>query len=61
MFIEDQLSYDIFDRGRIKNIENLKEINSSNRMVAETDNYFIIAGYGAFLKGYFLIIAAVNG
>ena len=56
MFIEDQLSYDIFDRGRIKNIENLKEINSSNRMVAETDNYFIIVGYGAFLKGYFLII-----
>ena len=54
--MEDQLSYEIFDKGRITKIKNLIEINSTNRMVAETDNYFAVVGYGAFLKGYFLII-----
>lgn len=52
----DQLSYEIFNKGKVTKKEDLKEINSSNRMIVETNNYFVIVGYGAFLKGYFLII-----
>ena len=56
MIINDQLSYEIFDKGKLESVRNISEINDVNRWVAETDNYFAVAGYGAFISGYFLII-----
>ena len=53
----DQLSWNYFFKYSNLNIRNVpKKISAFNRMVYYTNNFFVIAGYGAFNKGYLLII-----
>ncbi len=54
--IEDQLSWENF----YKYSKNLKsdpvKITPFNRLIAHSENFFIISGYGAFTPGYLLVI-----
>ena len=55
--LKDQLSWEEFKKhseGR-KTVPN--KISEFNRLVAHSENFFIISGYGAFTKGYLLIIS----
>tara|TARA_Y100001970_G_scaffold292038_1_gene431645 strand:- start:1835 stop:2752 length:918 start_codon:yes stop_codon:yes gene_type:complete len=55
--LRDQLSWEEFKKhseGR-KKVPN--KISEFNRLVAHSENFFIISGYGAFTKGYLLIIS----
>ena len=49
----DQLDFEKFVRYSKKNI---KKPSDYNRLIAHTDNFFLISGYGAFNIGYFLLI-----
>ncbi len=53
--IKDQLSWEEFLKKTPKN-KKIKEINEFNRLIAHTKNLFVISGYGAFTKGYLVII-----
>lgn len=52
----DQLDYKIFNEGRPSNKRDIRQIKDNNRILAETENFFSVAGFGSFLKGYILII-----
>ncbi len=55
MKLKDQLSWTEFYRVSTKEKE-ISEVKPFNRLIAHTKNLFIISGYGAFTKGYFLIV-----
>tara|TARA_B100000780_G_C21049943_1_gene421616 strand:- start:262 stop:1167 length:906 start_codon:yes stop_codon:yes gene_type:complete len=54
--IEDQLSWSNFFEQSSKE-KNIKEIKKFNRLIAHSKNFFIISAYGAFTKGYVLIVS----
>jgi len=51
----DQLSWNEFHK-HFKNTK-IKKVLPFNRMITHTKNFFLIAGYGAFTKGYVIVIA----
>jgi len=53
--IKDQLSWEEFFKNSLKN-RKVNEVKSFNRLIAHTKNLFIISGYGAFTKGYLIVI-----
>lgn len=53
--IKDQLSWEEFLKKTPKN-KKVKKISEFNRLIAHTKNLFVISGYGAFTKGYLIII-----
>ena len=53
--IKDQLSWEEFLKKTPKN-KKIKKISEFNRLIAHTKNLFVISGYGAFTKGYLIII-----
>ena len=55
MELKDQLSWTEFLKESSKE-KKITEVKPFNRLIAHTKNLFIISGYGAFTKGYFLII-----
>lgn len=55
--IIDQLSWKQFEISSKKEKKPIKKINEFNRLIAHTNNFFIISGYGAFTNGYFLVIS----
>lgn len=55
MELKDQLSWTEFLKESSKE-KNITEVKPFNRLIAHSKNLFIIAGYGAFTKGYVLII-----
>ena len=55
MNIKDQLSWREFLKYS-SDVGNISEVKEYNRLIAHTKNLFIVAGYGAFTKGYVLII-----
>ena len=54
--INDQLSWQEFLAKSKKAKRPIKKITEFNRLIAHSENFFIISGYGAFTKGYVLII-----
>ena len=55
MELKDQLSWTEFLKESSKESK-ITEVKPFNRLIAHTKNLFIISGYGAFTKGYSLII-----
>ena len=55
MELKDQLSWEEFFKESGKN-PIITKVKPFNRLIAHSKNLFIIAGYGAFTKGYVLII-----
>ena len=55
--LKDQLSWDEFYKGSINRKKPIKNISEFNRLIMHTKNFFVISGYGAFTKGYVLIIS----
>ena len=55
MELKDQLSWTEFLKESSKE-KKISEVKPFNRLIAHTRNLFIISGYGAFTKGYFLIV-----
>ncbi len=55
MNIKDQLSWREFLKYS-SDVGNISEVKEYNRLIAHTKNLFIVAGYGAFTKGYVLIV-----
>ena len=55
--IKDQLSWSEFELQSKKAKRPIKKITEFNRLIAHTDNFFLISGYGAFTEGYILIIS----
>ena len=55
MELKDQLSWEEFLKKSPKN-DIITRVKPFNRLIAHSKNLFIIAGYGAFTKGYVLII-----
>ena len=55
MELKDQLSWTEFLKESNKE-KKISEVKPFNRLIAHTKNLFIISGYGAFTKGYFLIV-----
>ncbi len=53
----DQLSWEEFLKVSKKNKSSPKKVESYNRLIGHSKNFFIIAGYGAFTKGYVLVIS----
>lgn len=53
----DQLSWEKFFEVSKKNKSSPNTVESFNRLITYSKNFFIIAGYGAFTKGYVLIIS----
>lgn len=53
----DQLSWEKFFEVSKKNKSSPNTVESFNRLINYSKNFFIIAGYGAFTKGYVLIIS----
>ena len=55
--IKDQLSWDrFFDESSKRETYPPKEIDLFNRLVAYTNNFFLIAATGAFTPGYLMLI-----
>ena len=54
--LKDQLSWDEFLIHSKNQPNPINKVNEFNRLIAHTKNFFIISGYGAFTKGYMLII-----
>ena len=56
--ISDVLSWEEFEKETL-NEKNFppKKIELFNRLIASTDNFFVIAAIGAFVKGYVMIIS----
>ena len=60
--IKDQLSWDKFLEEASKNeTYPPKKIGLFNRMVAHTNNFFLIAATGAFTAGYLMLITKKLG
>ena len=55
--IKDQLSWAEFELQSNKASRPIKKISEFNRLIAHSDNFFLISGYGAFTDGYILIIS----
>lgn len=55
--MDDQLSWTKFYNESVNRKSIPKKISEFNRLVAYTDNFFVVSGYGAFKHGYFLIIS----
>ncbi len=55
MDLKDQLSWTEFLKESTKE-KIITEVKPFNRLIAHSKNLFVIAGYGAFTKGYVLII-----
>lgn len=55
MEFKDQLSWSEFLKESSKE-KIIKDVKPFNRLIAHSKNFFIVAGYGAFTKGYVLII-----
>ena len=55
MELKDQLSWTEFLKESSKEAL-ISEVKPFNRLIAHSKNFFIIAGYGSFTKGYVLII-----
>ena len=53
--IKDQLSWEEFLKNSPKNLK-IDKVKPFNRLIAHSKNLFIISGYGAFTKGYLIII-----
>ncbi len=53
--MNDQLSWDKFFEFS-KNVNFPSEVKDFNRLIAHTNNYFAISGYGAFTPGYVVVI-----
>jgi len=54
---QDFLEWEKFDQNSNLDINNLPtKVEPFNRLIMHTDNFFMIAGYGAFNKGYTLLI-----
>ena len=55
--INDQLSWNkFFDESRKRKIYPPKTLELFNRLVAHTNNFFVIAAIGAFAPGYLMIV-----
>ncbi len=56
--ISDVLSWVEFDKETNKETNfPPKKVNLFNRLIASTDNFFVIAAVGAFVEGYVMIIS----
>ena len=55
MDLKDQLSWREFLKESSKDTF-ISEVKAFNRLIAHSKNFFVIAGYGSFTKGYVLII-----
>jgi len=55
MEIKDQLSWNEFLK-QSSGLSTISEVKPFNRLIAHSKNLFIVAGYGAFTKGYMIII-----
>ena len=55
MILKDQLSWKEFLKESSNN-HIISKVKPFNRLIAHSENLFIIAGYGSFTKGYILII-----
>ena len=55
--IKDQLSWTEFELQSNNASRPIKKISEFNRLIAHSDNFFLISGYGAFTDGYMLIIS----
>ena len=55
--IIDQLSWEQFKKNSEKQKKPIKKISEFNRLIASSENFFLISGYGAFTDGYILIIS----
>lgn len=55
--IKDQLSWSEFESQSKKAKKPIKKVTEFNRLIAHSENFFLISGYGAFTKGYILIIS----
>ena len=54
--LNDQLSWEQFQIQSSKAKKPIKKISEFNRLIAHSENFFLISGYGAFTDGYILII-----
>ena len=54
--IKDQLSWLEFELQSKKASRPIKKISEFNRLIAHSNNFFLISGYGAFTEGYVLIV-----
>ncbi len=58
MIKEDQLSWDLFNKYSDLLLKNLPSKSEPfNRLIAHTNNFFVIAGYGAFNPGYVMLVS----
>ena len=55
--LNDQLSWKQFQIQSSKEKKPIKKISEFNRLIAHSENFFLISGYGAFSDGYILIIS----
>ena len=55
--LNDQLSWEQFQIQSSKAKKPIKKISEFNRLIAHSENFFLISGYGAFTDGYILIIS----
>ncbi len=54
----DVLSWDLFLEGARKRNNNMPQTSTlDNRLIFDTKSFFVIAGLGAFVEGYYLIIS----
>tara|TARA_B100000989_G_scaffold298782_1_gene289798 strand:- start:701 stop:1615 length:915 start_codon:yes stop_codon:yes gene_type:complete len=58
MIKEDQLSWDQFNKNSNLSLINLPiKSEPFNRLILHTNNFFVIAGYGAFNPGYVMLVS----
>ena len=56
--VRDELEWNSFYENSDLNISNFpSKVDSFNRLIMHTNNFFAIAGYGAFNEGYIMIIS----
>lgn len=56
--IEDVLSWDLFKKGAVLRKDYPpKKVELFNRLIAHTNNFFAVIGFGAFTPGYVMIVA----
>ena len=54
---KDELEWEKFNNNSLLDIKNFPiKVQPFNRLIMHTDNFYMIAGYGAFNKGYTLLI-----
>ena len=53
----DVLSWELFNNDALKRSDRLPhKVSLENRLIFETDNFFVVCGLGAFIEGYAVII-----